>query len=514
MKVKPTPKRRSLTLLAAKALLCLFTLSLFLSWLAFGHGTGSFGSHLRSQFSRATGFCLSCRLGDVDPTLDYVRTALDKGDISAQLESKAKAFAADNGLQVQLDGANFHYLLFAKNERIELFVTAATEQGLASAQGQLDSLISLKENALAQAPYLTAFSQENEVVEKQKSLHKDGTASDTDKVILARPPHLGELYGVEAALKRSNPSYLAAGDKTGVKFYFLKDSLYQEESHFAYFTTDKDGRAAIYITAGTTDKLRPTELDAPAWALATRFGRDGTFFDTVESLLLHELSHNHQTRMHWNDNPDKRKEMTEASGFVSYADQSTHLTMYLIKVKAQDQSLQYFRLDSRSVEEKNKLWYRTDSQGNWLDSGGHGVDSQDRAMSLTNKQVAYSALVSPSSNYFDTPDEIFAEAMKALRMGGDARQDLFALSPQLYKLVKDEDQKELNATYGYIKVVETRTLVSAGQETALEPIVQLEPNFIRAWDGLVVPMSPSAQAELAQAESRAASKINVAAAVH
>jgi hypothetical protein len=435
-----------------------------------------------------------------------VRTALNAGDISPELADKAKEFAQRNGLQIQLDGQNFHYVLFVQNQRLELFATAATADGLASASGLLDVLVTQKIAQLAQTPYLASFAVENEVVEKQKSLNKDGTAVDTNVLILARQPRLFELYGIEAALKRSAPSNLAPGDQTGIKFYFLKGSLYKGENHFAYYTTDKDRRAAIYITAGTTDKLRPTEQDAPAFAMPTRYGRDGTFFDTVESLLLHELSHNHQVRMGWNKDPDKRKQMTEATGFASYVDGKTDQTIYLIKVKAKEQPLQYYRLDSRSVPEKDKRWYRTDAAGKWLDGAGHEVDTEEKAASLTNKQVALQALVTPSSNYFDTPDEIFAEAMKALRMGGDARQSLYILSPQLYKLVKEEDQKEINDAYGCIEVVENRTLIKASKESALAPVVRLDPIFIRGWDGLVVPFSTSALDNLAANETSAQTK--------
>lgn len=508
MQPKPISRRGDrLTMLAAKTLLVVISIALLLVWLGFGQGTGDFGSAVRREFTRSTGFCLSCRKADVDPTISFVKSALDSADIPAEIEQKARTFAADNGLQIQLDGDSFRYLLFVKNERLELFTTPATAEGLTSAADKLDQAVNAKLAEMATAPCNAKFARENELVEKQKSKSKDGTTTDTDKLILARRPKLGELYGVEAALKRSRPSNMAAGDKTGLKIYFLKDSLYKEESHFAYFTTDKDGRPAIYVNAGTTDGLRPTELDAPSWALSTRFGRDGTFFDTVESLFLHELAHNHQARMAWDKDEAAQKQMNAALGFVSYVDDKTRQTVYLIEVRAADdaadKSLRYFRLSNRSVAEKDKRWYRTDTTGAYLDAAGKIVDSEEKAFSLSNKEVQARALVPPSSNYFDTPSEIYAEAMKALRMGGEARQSLLALSPALYKIVLEEDQKELNAAFGYVKVTETRTLVKAGQESALAPSTRIEPTFMRGWDGLIVPYSPAAASALQQAETQA-----------
>jgi len=498
-------------MLAAKTLLCVLATSLFLVWLGFGQGTGEFGSSFRRQFTRSTGFCLSCTKSDVDPSLPFVKAAIGSAEIAPDLETAAKAFAAANGLQIQLDGDSFHYQLFVNNERLELFVTPATSDGLKSADDLLSAAISKKVEALGQAPYLAAFAVENELVENQKSMNKDGTTTDTGKLILARRPKLYELYGVEAALKRSRPSHLAAGDQRGIKFYFLKDSLYKEEGHFAYFTSDKDHRSAIYITAGTTDGLRATELDAPSWAMSTRYGRDGTFFDTVESMLVHELAHNHQDRMGWEKDPVKQKAMNEALGFISYVDEKTRLTVYLIKVKAAasegdiDKSTRYYRLSSRAAPEKDKRWYRTDAAGVYLDSSGKAVDAEAKAEVLTNKEVQLRAVVPPASNYFDTPTEVFAEALKAVRLGGDIRQSLFTLSPSLYKLARDQDQIELNLAYGYVRVVEARTLVKAGlnNETVLEPVARIEPTYIRGWDGLVVPYSRAAENTLADAEAKA-----------
>jgi hypothetical protein len=507
MTKRPVSKRgHRLTMLAAKSLLCILFISLLLVWLGFGQGTGSFGSAVRKQFSRSTGFCLDCKSFDVDTSLPFVKSAVDAADVPSDLENQARTLATRTGVQIQLDGEDFHFVLYVKKQRLELFRAPATAEGLTAGAAAIDAAIGEKIKELAQVPYFAAVAGENELVEKQKSLDKHGVASETEVMILARQARLGELYGIEAALARSNPSYLARGKSTGIKFYFLKDALYKEESHFAYFTTDKDGRAAIYITAGTTDKLQPTELDAPVWAAARRFNQDGTFFDTVESLIMHELAHNHQARMGWNDaattdGQSVRARMTEATGFASYTDSTTQQTVYLIKTKGD----QYFRLDSRSTPESQKRWFRSDKNGQFLDATGAAVDNQE---------IESIAVIRPSSHYFDTPDEIFAEALKALRMGGAARQSLITLSPKLYALVKEEDQKEINLAYGYISVVETRTLhkgesaAAAGEnkntsETSLAVVTRVEPVMMRGWDGTLVTYSAAAADSLAQAEKAA-----------
>jgi hypothetical protein len=75
------------------------------------------------------------------------------------------------------------------------------------------------------------------------------------------------------------------------------------------------------------------------------------------------------------------------------------------------------------------------------------------------------------------------------RMGGSARLALLQNSPKLYQLIKEQDQKEINLYFGYIKVKESRTAVSADKEKELEPLDFDEPQFLRNWSGQVVKAS-------------------------
>jgi hypothetical protein len=473
-------------LLAAFAVFML--LSSVLSWLGFATSAGDWGRAFRRSVSGMTGVCLSCQRNEIDPQLPFVK-ALNSDKVETSLTDQATAFAKANHLQILLDNGTFQYSIYAGGEKIVLFNTAPSPEGLASAADLLNKAVDAKIADMAKEPLQASFSLENEFVEKQHAYDKDGQPTEGDVAVLARRPMLHELYGVEAALKHSNPSHLGPGNKTGIKFYFLKERFYKNDNAAAYYdSNDKDHRAAVMINPGALDKLWITEADAPSWASAQRFRADNPiFWDTIESLLMHELAHNHQSRLGWDNDAALRQQMAERTGFVMLENPGK-IRAYFIKVKATGEQIELYKLDVYSPS-KPKTWLRVDAQGQLLDAAGLAVDATEKAKQLSNEQVKQGAVVRPATDYFDTPLEIFADAMKMFRMGGSARLALLQNSPKLYQLIKEQDQKEINLYFGYIKVKESRTAVSADKEKELEPLDFDEPQFLRNWSGQVVKAS-------------------------
>lgn len=510
----------------------IFSLLIVLSWLGFANSAGEYGRAFRRTISTQTGFCLTCKLNDIDPKLPFVK-ALQSDTIENELVLKATAYGEDNGIQILLQGNQFEYTLYAAGERLVLFKTAATPEGLAQAPELLSALVDQKISQLGQGIHRAAFSQSNEYVGKQSELVK-GTIVESNQALTARKPKLNELYGIEAALNSSVPSNLAPGSKFGVKFYFLQDQLYKGNKDAAayYVYKDKDGRAAIYVAPGALDKLWPTEADVPAWAVKQRTTKEGVYYDTIESLMMHELAHNHQSRMGWDDS-DKKKlsETVPLTGFYLFRAEDGTIAFF-IKVKVANSStdgqssetIEFYRLEPGLDHSGGKRWLRVNQDGQWLTENGIAAPTAEAAKVLSNSQVKAAAVVTPASDYFDTPAEVHAEAMKLYRLGGASRRMLLVKSPVLYRLVEADDQSEINLRFGAIHIKEERTLIAPVEDSTIDSqtllfskpvnpnqvgpnqvttiqaatkaIERLEPLYIRTWSGKIVPYSKEEAKEI------------------
>ena len=553
MNNSPAPRERPSWRWASPLVLLL----IILTWLSFAPA-GAPGHAVKRFISFTTGFCSSCARQEIDPSVPFVKS-MSGAPVAPDLEEKAKQFALETHVQIVEDEGRFNYLLHARGEPIKLFSTDASLEGLQEGRSKLAGVIDAKLKALQEGDLKASFALENELVEEQKSLAgantdspngevkgdavgeaKSGKAKEATPIqakrILARTPRLDELWGVEAALARSKPSHLAPGDRLGIKFYFLKDPLYKEEPGYAYYTTDKDGRKAIYVTPGATDKLRPTDADAPVWARPTRFKPGGHYFDTIESLMLHELAHNHQERMGWENGDEVMARMTASLGYVKAVDPQTGVRVFYLKVplaplpasappaavagsvspeeaagatalpaQSAAEKFAYYRVE-RPVDQKlGKRWLRVNLEGQYLDRDGKVVAAA-KAEAISNADMQKLALVKPASNYFDNPIEVFAEGMRLFRMGGEARDTLFVEAPLVYQLVKEEDQAELNLFYGFYKVHEKRTLHKAGKPVTTEETDSDQPVYTRNWNGELVKYSGAVADDLRTREAQLSGK--------
>ncbi len=490
------------------------------AWLSLAP-VGAPGEAIKRLISFSTGFCSTCQKQELDPSVPFIKSISGEA-VPADLEAIATELAKRTRVQIVEADGRFSYILHAGGESKTLFTTSRDIKGLQEGEARIKELVALKIKELGEEPLKASFALENELVEEQKSLSTE--ESDSKPLILSRSPQLVELYGIEAALKRSLPSHLAPGDKRGLKFYFLKAPLYKEELGFAYYATDKDKHKAIYFTPGATDNLRPTEKDAPSWSGQSRFKRDGHYFDTIESLLMHELAHNHQERMGWEDPESKVLDtMSEKLGFVKTQDPQSAVRVFYIKVargkietqnKSETQNkfesqpsseaqadseavdpYVYFKVERPTNAKLGKRWLRVNLQGQLLDKNGKVASKVEEAQTFSNKEMRALALVRPATDYFDNPIEVFAESMRLFRMGGEARELLYQESPFLYKITAEQDQAELDLYFGYYKVFERRTLFKGDKPVSTTELDSIQPVFTRNWQGEVVRFSP----ELAEA---------------
>lgn len=307
--------------------------------------------------------------------------------------------------------------------------TEASSSGLRHADTALQKQIENKELQLTH-DYHVHFCAGNQNGYLRDTKHPDLGYVKT------RMPRLDELAGVQAALKHSAPAQLIENksDSEGVKFYFLKEKAIGAA---AFYTTDSQGKPAVFMEPG---ERYPTEVGAKADQVR----------GTIQAVLTHELAHNSQRKTGWDD-PDSKSVLAAKIGWVK----STTADEYYFK----DKQGHLFKNEENSSIKKPDF-VQCNEKGQPVDAKGHVV-SQDKAKHLRagdeNDSGADTmfgnALVRPVTHYFPTPTEMFADGMQGLRLDEAHRANLQRESPILYNTCKQQDQREINAVYGWGRMV-------------------------------------------------------------
>ncbi len=270
-----------------------------------------------------------------------------------------------------------------------------------------------------------------------------------DQMIVSRQPTMKELDGLEAALKRSVPSQVKA-DGTAVKVAFLPEN--SPDGTLASFWAPQ---SLVMITPGLSNLAATVRGDM-------RFDQK---LMTIEAVLTHEFSHNHEDKLVNSDAMAEAK-FGPSAGWIWAKESKTWMLL------AKDGSYYGF--------EGNSIWTKRNEQGQRVDASGKVVESAQSAVSISNDEMQRQAMIRPVTSYFDNPLEMYAEAMMMFRLGSDQRKFLRILSPVLYEIVKENDQSEISSYFG-------RTAFG-------------NPKYVRDVDGLPKPDSPEVRARIAELE--------------
>lgn len=363
--------------------------------------------------------------------------------------SEVQAFESAHHLSITSEGDKFAYHLRTGGKEQELFRTDANAAGLRAAERMLDELVDREEKQLTQQ-YGVQFASPGEDVERQRA-----ASYETPKgpMVKARKPELFELEGVKAALGKSMPSNEGAYGGGGVKFYWLQAPTITALTSIATFQQDKDGRASVYLWPDEAKLTTATEADLTSQECAVPFTEDRK--TTIEAAVVHELGHNQFAKLGFAPlhAPRGSSELTESG---------TEVARKLGWVRRQDEidsDENWFIVGrSKDVDGKNATYMRG-SNGlittytRWKQAGG-AVDEHGQKVpagegqELNEAQMRKEALVEPPTWYFPSPEEEYAESVKLYRLGPDSRAALLKDDIGLYHLIKDNDQKEIDAKFG------------------------------------------------------------------
>lgn len=333
--------------------------------------------------------------------------------------------ATENGVNVTrtiVDGKiQYEYSVEVNGEHLVVL----TSEGPAEADAQ--NLQELRDEKLAEVEedYNVKFGKEGESI-----------AVDGEQVPL-RTPNLGQVYGVESALARSQPDVVTAdGEPLEIDFTAVQGEN-ENKGGFA------DGSRVV---------LEPN-------------GGDDTP-DQVMRVFMHELAHNGQHRL-YGDDETFRTAYAAQFGFVKVGD------AWLLQTK----DGRYLKSIPGEGGVGSSGWMLTDKDGNPVDAIGN---PSDHPQEFTNEEARDLALVRPASGYFPNPAEAGAEATSKFRGGEESRAEFLASNPDTYAVAKQLDQLDINKTYG---------LDENG-----------EPKYIRNPDGILVENTPENQAAVEEFE--------------
>lgn len=354
---------------------------------------------------------------------DSKAAQIDDQSERKQLEKARDEFALKHQILISQDttGKQLTYTVRSGESNIDILTSENSREALATAEKQIEQLTKAKENQL-NADYKLRFSQENEEVVGQVAIAPDGKISH-GKMIYARAPYLSELYSIESVMERAVPSQLTKDGKEGVKFYFLKDSLYQDDqgATATYINSDKQNKPAVYVGKdgiGTTLVKRGDQFE---W----QGGLDA-------HMVLHEFAHNSQIRLGLEE--EKRLiQFSNGCGFAPFERPGTNETIWALRSK-----------DGKLYRHDKEIgsWQQIDDKGNLIKSANNKPETLDDI------EMAKQAAVRPPTFYFDNPLEMAAEGMAMLKEGASSRKELLIKTPVFYKFIKEQDQIDINLAFG------------------------------------------------------------------
>lgn len=375
----------------------------------------------------------------------------------ATWEQDKANFEKEHGVKVvkNKESGQLEYHVTANGKDEKLCESKDSPEGMKEGAKQLDAKVAEKEQELHKK-YGVTIAQPGD----KRAYDKD---DDPYKI---RPARINELYALDSALEHSKPTSF-----NGIKIEFVDK---KESGDGADQGRAKDGKGVSWDEHDGQQTLRITPWCSESLPVGTSDLVDGKPAQdhSIEGYFIHELAHASESR--WSGdtgNEDHRKPVYKTREFEEAENPKMGWAKSEIKngedpvwlLKSKDGYL-YQHDDS---ETGGGHWTRVNKKGEPLDADGQTTDQTHAFQYDTNAEMREQAKVRPSSEYFDNPAEEYAEAMMYFRMNRQARETLLAENPELYKIVKETDQQEINQKYG---------LDSEGN-----------PNIVRGEDGRLLP---------------------------
>ena len=224
-----------------------------------------------------------------------------------------------------------------------------------------------------------------------------------------------DLRELESALRHSEPSQLDKRGRTGIPVYFLATN--KALGTLGDWELSENGKPSIFVEPAQAHE-RP-----------------------LEEVLIHELAHNAEFRMGFDPaNPGSWRIARQIGWHWAFNAQTGEGAWML---RSAENCQWWYSYDSLRGK-----WFRCNKNATPLDSDGEKVRRRCEAFFASNAEVRALAAVTPPSDYFTNPMEMFAEAIRLFRTSAATRRSLYACNPQLYELVRDQDQREIDKAFG------------------------------------------------------------------
>lgn len=265
-----------------------------------------------------------------------------------------------------------------------------------------------------------------------------------------RQPNLAELAALDAALSKMSPN---APGQMPLKVYFTQE---WGQGTLARYKADLNGQPAILVNR-SAGLGAMTELDVPTTPNATPNS-------SLEATLAHELGHHSERQRGRNGlpnlpspelpsglaTPERPRMAPEINPKTGPRDTEVYKELGFRQVngfwvmEGKDGNLyQYMPPEGPNQPER---WMRVNEQWKPLDASGNPT-TMSKADFRTNEQMRQIARITPPSDYFRQPHEVYAEGLQLLRTNAASRTTLLQNSPEVYEIVKRKDQEAINNQY-------------------------------------------------------------------
>lgn len=353
------------------------------------HLRSSFNKHLPDLKITGTGGSAAAEAKMApDDTSDVINITDKSKSEETRLESLSKKF----GVKLKVNDGKLECTTNTSGTDVSLGTYENSPEGLNSLDGDLTKKVDEKKQALV----------------KEFNLKFDTQETSPEYGDRAREPRLDELDALDSALRKSRSSL---GANVEQRILFLSDWC---EGDPAMQTQPAwNNRIVVYGMpengAAVTSDQRSAE--------EKRLG----ILNSVEDNFLHEFGH---VGDHTSGQVDRTKYGWQQVENGTWAKKTTDDKLYIWNERKDENGKQ------------PEGWVEVNTKGEFVHP-----DSLEGLVS--NSQMMEKALVKPSSDYFYTPKDDFAEGIARYRQSPESRAKLAQDAPGLCKYVEEYDKREI-----------------------------------------------------------------------